>query len=361
MNIALDARPLSHSLSGIGRYTAEILKRIAPQCNLQLLTDEPLRTKISPACEQLIKRHSLPYSLSKLLWQQQQIPQALKKEMPDVFWSPRHHLPLFGCKKIPMVLTIHDLVYRKMPETMKRSNWAMEKLLLSASTRRADHIIAVSHATKQSLIEELKVPEHKISVIHSGYAEPVSIDFPMRAKPYILFLGTLEPRKNIERLIDAYLTLPHDLQAKYDLVLAGGLGWKSETLQAKIAAHSHNIDALGFVDDATAAGLMKQARCFAFPSLYEGFGLPILEAMCLDCPVLTSTDPACMEVSGDAALHIDPLSVGSTAQGLQKILEDGVLRETLIHKGRNNLQRFSWDVAAEQHLAVFQKVANRGA
>jgi glycosyltransferase involved in cell wall biosynthesis len=360
MKLTLDARPLSHSLSGIGRYTTEILKRIAPQCNLQMLTDEPLKTKIRPAGEKLIQRHKLPYSLSKLLWQQQQIPQALKKEMPDVFWSPRHHLPLFGCKKIPMVLTIHDLVYRKMPETMKRSNWAMEKLLLAASTRRANHIIAVSHATKQSLIEELNVPEHKISVIHSAYVEPARVDLPQRAKPYILFLGTLEPRKNIERLIDAYLALPLYLQEKYDLVLAGNLGWKSEKLQAKIAAHANKIDTIGFVEDAVAVGLLSQARCFAFPSLYEGFGLPLLEAMRFDCPVLTSTDPACMEVSGDAALHIDPLSVDSIAQGLQKILEDDLLCETLIQNGRANLQRFSWDISADQHLKVFKDIMRGG-
>ncbi len=355
MKIALDARPLSHSLSGIGRYTFEILKRIAPQCRLELFSNEALKTKVSPADAHLIERHPLPYSLGKLLWQQQQVPKALKKSKPDLFWSPRHHLPLFGCKKIPMVLTIHDLVYRKMPETMKTSNWAVEKLLLAASVKRADHIITVSHATKQSLIEELRVPEHKMTVIHSGYFEPISTHFPKRDKPYILFLGTLEPRKNIERLIDAYLALPKILQDTYDLVLAGGLGWKSEALHAKIVAHSDKIHALGFVDDATAVGLMKQASCFAFPSLYEGFGLPILEAMRLDCPVLTSTDPACMEVSGDAALHVDPLSVDSINQGLQKILEDESLRQSLIQKGQHNLLRFSWDKAAEQHLAVFKQ------
>ena len=354
MKIALDARPLTHELSGIGRYTAEILKRIAPQCTLELLSDEPLKTKIEPAHTHRIQRYSLPYSLSKLVWQQQQVPCAIRQIQADLFWSPRHHLPLFGCKKIPMILTIHDLVYRKMPETMKRSNWALEKLLLAASVKRADHVIAVSQATKQALIEELKTPENKITVIHSGYFSAQHADLPKREKPYILFLGTLEPRKNIERLIDAYLSLPQNLQDSHDLVLAGGLGWRSESLISKINAHPTKIHAIGFINDAEAATLLRHATCFAFPSLYEGFGLPILEAMNLDCPVLTSTDPACMEVSGNAALHVDPLSIESIAHGLQSLLESTTLRQELIQKGKVNLQRFSWDMSAQKHLEIFQ-------
>lgn len=365
MKIAVDARPLSNPLSGIGRYTSQILKYLH-FLQADLLSDTAFRTQINSDTffYREIRRYPVPYSLGKLLWQQMQLPYFISRQEPDLFWSPRHHLPLAGCKKIPMILTIHDLVYRKYPKTMKRSNWALEKLLLAASVKRASHIIAVSEATKNDLISGLHTPPEKITVIHSSYFMPENqIDIDLISlgihKPYILFLGTLEPRKNIERLVDAYLALPENIRHHYQLVLAGGAGWHSNVLRAKIAhvQTNQNIILTGYVNDAAAHTLLKNATCFAFPSLYEGFGLPILEAMHAGCPVLTSQDPACMEVSGGAALCIDPLSLNSITEGLQKILEDSNLRIILRNKGFENIKRFSWQRAAEQHLEVFKRFA----
>ncbi len=356
INLAIDARPLSLQPTGIGRYTEEILSRLQTQVDCSLFSDKNIITQLKNVRLYPFSGAHIPRRLKKsVLWQQLLLPKTLRQSRCDLFWSPRHHLPLLGCKKVPMVLTIHDLVYRKMPETMKRSNWILEKLLLAASVKRADHVIAISQATRQSLIEELKTPEHKISVIHSGYFQIPAVSAQARAKPYILFLGTLEPRKNIERLVDAYLGLPQYLQDEYDLVLAGGRGWKSETLFSKIATSPH-INALGFVNDIEAATLLRNATCFAFPSLYEGFGLPILEAMAAGTPVLTSNDPACVEVSGDAALHVDSLSVESISHHLQTLLEDAHLRQSLVQKGFENIKRFSWDTAAAAHLKVFQGI-----
>lgn len=339
MKLAIDARPLAHPKSGIGRYTKEIIDHLPKEVLLQLYSDQESGQK-------------------SILWQQFALPKLLQHNHPNLFWSPRHHLPLRGCNNIPMVLTIHDLVYRKAPKTMRFSRFLIEKFLLAKSVKHADHIIAVSEATKKDLISELKVSAEKITVIHSGYIKPVlenRAHFPNLNKPYILFLGTLEPRKNLERLLAAYLQLPQALQETYDLVLAGGPGWKSKSLLHKI--HSlPNVHYLGPVSDVEIFSLFKNAACFAFPSLYEGFGLPILEAMSMGTPVLTSNDPACREVAGDAAVFVDPLSVEHIRVGLKTLLEDKILQTDLRERGFKNMQRFSWDKAAKEHLKVFQQV-----
>ncbi len=362
MKLGIDARPLSPKPTGIGRYTEEIVLRLENQIDCELFSDKEITTQLKKVHLHAFSGTDIPKRFKKsVIWQQLLLPRVLKKAKPDLFWSPRHHLPLLGCKEIPMVLTIHDLVYRKMPETMKRSNWMLEKILLAASVKRADHIIAISHATKQALIEELNTPENKITVIHSGYVKftkQPKIDLTILGinKPFILFLGSMEPRKNIDRLLSAYLALPKELQDQYQLVLAGSKGWKSDNLFKRInALPQEKVIYLGYVDDTQIYNLYKQAKIFAFPSLYEGFGLPILEAMSLGCPVLTSTDSACTEVAGDAAIVVDPVSIEAIAEGLKKALTDSLLCGSLIQKAYENIKRFSWDTAAQQHLSIFTK------
>ena len=363
MKLAIDARPLSPKPTGIGRYTEQILLRIEAEADCQLFSDKDIVTQLHKAQLHPCAGLNIPKFLKRwLIWQQLLLPDVLKKANSDLFWSPRQQLPLLGCKKLPMILTIHDLVYHKMPETMRYSNYILEKLLLEKSLQRADHIIAISNATKQILIEDLHIPETKITLIHSGYVTlPAQTLLNLATygitKPFILFLSTLEPRKNVDRLISAYLDLPADLQNQYQLVLAGNAGWKSEAIFKRIETlPKDKIVYLGYVNDALIYNLFKQATLFAFPSLYEGFGLPILEAMSLDCPVLTSTDPACVEVSGNAALHVDPLSIIEIQQGLKTLLENASFRKELIQKGKENIKRFSWDTSAQKHLALFKEV-----
>jgi len=331
VKIAIDARPLNPPMSGIGRYTTEIVNRLNKHVSFQM-------------------------NHKRIL--------CFLDNKADLFWSPRHHLPLWS-KQTPLVVTIHDLVYRKFPETMRAPSLILEKLLLPHSAKKANHIITISNATKNDLIKILHIPESKISVIHSGYVEfkPAPKQNLQKLgiqKPFILFLGTMEPRKNIDRLISAYLALPQHLQDSYQLVLAGGSGWKSADLFQRLDGLSkENIVYLGHVADDLIYNLYTQATCFAFPSLYEGFGLPILEAMSLGCPVLTSTDPACVEVSGNAALHVDPQSVEAILIGLTQMLEDSALRQKLKQQGLLNVKRFSWDQAAKRHLEIFEQVLSQ--
>lgn len=360
MKLGVDARPLSLHPTGIGRYTYEILSRLKNE-SLLLYSDRPIHATAFPNATVPFNPH-FPL-IKSVVWQQMFLPRQLKKTSPQLFWSPRHHLPLYGCNKTPKVVSIHDLVYLKFPHTMPQSRHLVEKLLLPASVKKAEHIITVSEASKQDLIQLLNIAQKKITVIHSGFS-PLQAQDPSHIRvierPYIFFLGTLEPRKNIARLIQAYLALPSSFQKEYLLVLAGGRGWIDQTLFNTIKAleAKGKVRYLAYVETTQIDSLMQHAACFAFPSLYEGFGLPLLEAMRAGTPVLTSTDPACMEVSGSAALHADPYSVESITSALQAILENKMLRNTLVQKGYDNLKRFSWDRASLQHLKIFKEFAN---
>ncbi len=363
MKIAVDARPLSPRPTGIGRYTEQILLHLQDRVKWELLSDKAIFTQLKTAHCHPFCGLGIPRFFKRwLIWQQGLLPAVIRQTQADLFWSPRQQLPLFGASNVPMVLTIHDLVSHKMPETMRYSNYLLEKLLLEKSLRRANHIIAVSESTQKTLVETFAIPEKKITVIHHGYTAlpaqaPIDLQPLGITRPFILFLSTLEPRKNVDRLLSAYLALSPNLRDQYQLVLAGGVGWKSEPLLQRIQSlKDSGVVSLGYVNDALIYNLLKQATVFAFPSLYEGFGLPILEAMSMNCPVLTSTDPACVEVSGEAALHVDPLSVDALSNGLQKLLENPSLRQDLIQKGQQNLHRFAWQRSAEAHLAVFKKL-----
>ncbi len=354
LKIGINALPLTQNLTGIGRYTLEIIKQLAqlPDIELYLYTCHPLIVELGPTSN--IHVIFTPTWLPKKLWEQWTLGKLIQKNSLDVFWSPKHHLP-FNTGKIPLVLTIHDLVYRKYPHTMPWLQFLSEKLLLRYSVNKAKKIISVSTATRNDLIHELKIPAEKITIIHSGFFKPqahqsTNLEALGIDKPFLLFLGTLEPRKNIARLIEAVLALPPELKNNYQLVLAGPLGWKNKKIKPQLA--NPQINYVGYVNDTTVHTLLKQATVFVFPSLYEGFGLPLLEAMSVGTPVLTSTDPACQEIAGDAAYFIDPYNVPSITQALQELLTNPDLRITLRNKGYENITRFSWEAAAKAHLKI---------
>lgn len=360
--IGINALPLIYPITGIGRYTFEIIKQLSsyPEVELYLYTCCPLKVDVSA-----LKNVRLcldPSSMNKKLWQQLKLGALIQRDQLHLFWSPRHHLPFFT-GTIPCVVTIHDLVYRKFPGTMRLLNLLSEKLLLHYSVKKAKQVITVSQATQKDLMAELAVPKKKISVIHSGYFEPpahtlINLNSLGITKPFVLFLGTLEPRKNIARLIDAFLALPLSLKKQYQLVLAGGIGWKSQEIQTRLNDPSTQGTLLyvGYVNDHEAYSLFKQAALFAFPSLYEGFGLPLLEAMNAETPILTSTDPACQEIAGDAAVCVNPYDIPGMSSALQEMLEHPELRARLTQKGRSRLQKFSWQASAQAHFEVFKKV-----
>ena len=285
---------------------------------------------------------------------------------PDILFVPAHTIPLLRRPKLKTIVTIHDLgaqylaQYHRFPQ----------KIYLNWSTRyvaaHASHLISVSNFTKKDLMSTLKVQGKRISVVSEAVNRKHF--FPRskheiaqtRAKyglagKYFLYVGTIQPRKNLERLIEAFA------KGKFehtDLVLAGSRGWLNEEIYKapeKFSISNH-VRFLGFVPDEDLPALYSGAIGTIFPSLYEGFGLPILESFACGCPVLTSVGGATQEVAQDAALLVDPKNIKKISNGMRKLATDQNYAQELVKKGSVRVENFSWESSAREVLKVFDKV-----
>ena len=273
----------------------------------------------------------------------------------DVFWSPRHHLPA-GLGRIASVVTIHDLVWRTHPETMIRLGRLVESWLMPRALDMATRVIAVSQATADELRHHYPAATQKISVIPEASDLPrATLQNPNARGAYFLFVGTLEPRKNLARAIEAFVAATHD-NTSHRLVVAGNPGWKNIEL-TRALRDAPRIEWLGRVDDATLADLYAGACCVLVPSLYEGFGLQIVEAMASGVPVITSNTSSMPEVAGDSALLVDPYSVDSIANAIRRVIHEPELRATLAARAAMRGREFSWDRAAEATARVLEEAA----
>jgi glycosyltransferase involved in cell wall biosynthesis len=277
----------------------------------------------------------------------------------DVFWSPRHHLPIFS--SAPSVVTIHDLVWRKAADSMIPLGRTIEAILMPPSLRKADAIIAVSEATRRDLIEFQPDTEARTRVIPEAPFSGISAHEPTPSRGnFMLFVGTFEPRKNIPGILHAYSDLLASGITSHQLVLAGNPGWKSDVPGL--------ISQLGLQSQVTVAGPLPQSeletlyRACDFvvqPSFYEGFGLPVVEALAFRKPVITSNLSAMPEVAGDAALLVTPDSVAEISAAMKRLITEPSLYDDLANKALTQAARFSWDRAAEDTLKVLEQVAER--
>ena len=300
---------------------------------------------------------SLPFISSH--WQ---FSRTLKKFRLDIFHAPANALPI-GYNGAS-ILTIHDLAIYINPEWFPKQNFST-KFLVPRSLVKAKKIIAVSESTKQDLQKIFRVPDDKIKIIYEGVrterpseeTKSFALEkFELQEKKYFLFLGTIEPRKNLIALIAAYKILVQKNPDAPILVLAGGSGWKNEEIFEAIKKRDleSKIKHLGYVSNEEKFALMKQTLAFVYPSLYEGFGLPILEAMSLGAPVITSRISSIPEITADAALLIDPNNDGEIANALEKLWKDDGLRAELIAKGEAQAKRFSWTKTAKETLEIYR-------
>ena len=281
----------------------------------------------------------------------------------DIFWSPTHRLPRFLPKSVAKVVTIHDLVYRFAPKTMRPLSLLVEKRLVPEAIRMADLVMVDSHATAAGVAEVFPQFAHKVRAVHLGVSALPSIlksevlSQLNISKPYFLFVGTIEPRKNLERLLAAFTLIPKPYRDQFSLVIAGGKGWGGVDLENLIRQHELNdsVKLLGYVSDHQLAALYFNARFLAMPSLYEGFGLPLLEAMQYGVPVLTSNTGALAEIAGDSGINVDPYSLDSIAAGIHKMLFDDEFIKSLGENALRRVQNFSWDKCAAETMAVFEE------
>jgi glycosyltransferase involved in cell wall biosynthesis len=307
----------------------------------------------------------LPFSRG---WTHLRLSGELLSHPPDVLFVPAHVVPFVHPRRT--VVTIHDLGYEFFPETHRAGDRWYLRLSTAWSVREAAAVIVPSRATYRDLLARHAVPAEKVHVIPSGldpaYLAPVAAERVARVRAryglvddYVLTVGTVHPRKNLARLLEAF-ELVRTRHPWLQLAVTGQPGWRVERLRASAARLGKAIVWAGYVGQDDLHALYAGARVFAFPSLFEGFGFPILEAMASGVPVLTSSTSALPEVAGEAALCVDPLDTGAIAGGLLRLLEDRALADDLVARGRARATSFRWEDTAAATLDLLQRVADRG-
>ena len=305
------------------------------------------------------------------LWTHLRLAAELQRQSPDVFFTPAHVIPFsyFG----PSVATVHDLGYLAFPEAHTGRQLAYLRWSTAHNARRGRLVVADSEATKHDLIEHYQVDATKIDVIYPGIdpsLAPVTDEAELRRvaekygvqRPYLLAIGTLQPRKNLARLIEAHA----ESGVAAQLVLAGKPGWRSEPILSAVEQYRRTLTGgrssiilPGFVADEDKAALISGAEALLFPSLYEGFGFPVLEGNACGTPVLAANSSSLPEIAGDAALLVDPLQLDDIAAGITIITTDQATRQRLQTAGLANIERFSWTEAAGQLLETLVRVASQ--
>ncbi len=274
----------------------------------------------------------------------------------DIFHASNlvHSVP----RRARLTATLHDLTCFLMPQFHTAANLRADRNFSRRILGRADGLIAVSENTRQDAIRLLGIAPEKIEAIHSGVAAEYFDATPaQRDRPYVLFVGTIEPRKNLDTLLAAWRQLKPGLRQEFELVIAGPLGWSTEATVARIRAEA---TWLGYVPEADLPGLVAGAAVFVYPSLYEGFGFPVAQAMAAGVAVLTSNNSCLPEIAADGAVLVDPRSAAEIAAGLTRLLESESWRKELAARGRQRAERYRWETCAARSLEFFRKVSGRG-
>ncbi len=368
MRVTIDAVPLLVRSAGIKNYLyywIRHLRREARGVEIGLFPflDDPRRldhegSPADPAGTWL--RLGLVFLLNRL-------PDGLAGWMnprTDVFHSCKLlHPP----RRAKLTATVHDLTCWLLPETHSPANVAADRNFADRILRRADGLIAVSESTRSDAVRILRLAPEKITVIHHGVAEAFFEATEKQAgavrsrhglgRPYFLFVGTIEPRKNVDLLLDAYAALRPSLRDEIDLVLAGPAGWAPKETMARLRQPGPGIRYLGYVAEEDLPGLFAGATALVYPSLYEGFGFPVAQAMAAGTAVITSGVSALPEIAGGAALLVDPRSETELRAAMEQILTSPAARRRSIEAGRSNARRFSWQECARRTLRFFQDVA----
>ena len=376
----LDARTATHHFPGIGRYGVNLARAMAPQLgpdeHLVLLRDptQPSPWDLTALAGERVRVVDLPCTPFALR-QQWAVPRLLARLRADLYHSPYYLMPYRVGR--PTVLTVHDLIPLLLP---RQSTWQARLLFrsaLSLALRASHRVIAVSGSTAQDLQQYFRVPAERVSVIPEAPdpafypRSPAEVEA-VRQKyglpeSFVLYVGSNKPHKNLLRLIEAWSHLTFHVSrftfsvSRFTLIIAGA--WDPRYPEPRLLAERlglRNVRWLGPVPEADLPALYSAATLFVFPSLYEGFGLPLLEAMACGVPVVCSNTSSLPEVAGDAALLADPTDAPSLAAAIAGLLEDEAQREEMREKGLQQAARFSWDRTAAMTLEMYREVAGGG-
>ena len=371
MLIGIDAsRATSATPTGTETYSRELIRALLAmdrKNQYRLYLRENVASDFFSNHASRITNYELRPIPFPLLWTHFRLSFEMLFHTPDLLWVPAHVMPLIHPRR--SMVTIHDLGHLHFPE----AHPALQRLYHTWSTqwnaRAASHLFADSKATREDIVQFCRVAPEKISVVYPAYDaqlyQPVRDDAVMErvksqyrvAGDYILAIGTIHPRKNYARLIEAFGKLDSK-RSDLRLVIVGKRGWLSDEIYARVKSLNlqSRISFLDYVPSSDMPALISGARLLAFPSLHEGFGLPVIEAQACGTPVITSMVSSLPEAAGDGALFVDPFDVDAIAGAMQRAMEDQALRAMLIENGFRNVKRFSWEQSAGVVLKAISNI-----
>lgn len=364
--IAIQTSDLDHKrIDGTRVYLRELLRRfgmIDTKTAFHLYHRSLFNPSLAPPAFPHYSVRACPFPFA---WMQTRFAWAIFRRKPAKLFLPIQAAPIFVSRATEVTATIHDLAFKRYPKTFPRTHSYKLNFLLGVAVRRADKLIAVSESTKNDLLEFFpELPPERIRIIHHGFdGEFFGFRLPeseldqrlgtynLQQKSYVLYVGALQPRKNLVRLIEAF-NIAKQTMFEMKLVLAGERAWLSDEIftAREKSPYKNDIIMTGAVSFEDVRALYQGARLFVFPSLYEGFGLPILEAFASGVPVLTASNSSLLEVGGKAALYANALSVDDIAEKLERLWSEEELQKELIQRGEEQLKRFSWDKCAKETL-----------
>ena len=384
MKIGIDIRNIGKKRTGDEVVFFNLTKNLAKIDNeneyklFTDITDKNILERVGKDLEITDKNNFEIISLeakNKFSWNFWTLPKYLRKKPVDVYLT-QYITPWFVPNKVKIITIIHDISFNFYPQFIKKSDLFFLKSLIPLSLERADKILAVSRFTQDEIIKYYKIDPKKIDWFHNAVSDDFLVQDISEEKikiikkkynlpeRYILYLGTLQPRKNIPALIEAFALLKVELDLKLKLnftklVIAGGKGHNYDKLIDEVVREnnlSEDVFFPGYIDEDDKAGILKGADIFVFPSFYEGFGMPIIEAMSLGVPTIVSDIPPHQEIAGDAVLYFKPEIPGELKQKIKEIISSEVVRDNASRNGKFQAQNFSWEKSARKMLEIFSQM-----
>ena len=377
MLVGINAQKALERETGVGNYAFNLVRALArlPEAR------ESIRLYLLHGREQLHHQLNgvpiagpewrLSGSAPRILWEQFGLPRLARRDRVDLLHYVDHALPLFG-RPCPVVITVHDLAFYRLPQMYNPGRRAYKGFVGLRSVRHAAHIIVNSDSTKAEVAALSNISAEKITTIHYGL-DPIFRPLPKNEaekarqkldlhRPFFLFVGTLQPRKNLRNIIAAFARLVRADHLPHELVLAGAQGWLVGDLTSFAGEHrvADRVRFLGSVPHDELPALYNCAESLVYPSWHEGFGLPPLEALACGTPVVAAAIPSIQEVVSDAGLLVDPADINGLAQAMRRVLADPALRQRLAEAGPRRAANFSWDQCARKTWRVYEKVKNEG-